>query len=235
MKLPPLTRAHIEQRYKRFLADVVLQDGTRAVAHCANTGSMTGCWAPGAEVELSRSGNPARKLPWTLERVRMNGHWVGVNTARVNAIVAEGITLGSISPLAGYAELVREPRWPAVGSAHSRFDMMLREAGRPDVYVEVKNTTLLCGDEVRFPDAVTERGRKHLELLADAVRAGHRGVIVFAVNRGDGRHFAPTADIDPAYAESLERVARAGVEVLVVRLRHTVDGIETGGTACWQE
>lgn len=233
MQLPPLTRGRILRRYKRFLADVELEGGEVVVAHCPNTGSMTSCWEPGALVEMTHSDNPKRKLRWTLERIDMGKGWVGINTARVNAIVAEGIDAGAVTELTGYGELKREPKFEAKGHPGSRFDMFLSEGGDTDAYVEVKNATLLVGDNITFPDAVTERGRKHLELLAIAVERGYRGVIVFAVNRPEGSWFEPAWDIDPEYGDTLERVTDCGVEAIAVRLAHTADSIVVSGSSAW--
>jgi sugar fermentation stimulation protein A len=235
MELPPLTRGRILKRYQRFLADVALDDGRQVTAHCPNTGAMTSCWRPGAPAELSHSDNPSRKLPWTLERIDMGRGWVGVNTARVNQVIAEGIRRERIPALTGYRSLRREPRvdWPP--HAGSRLDLHLSDGpSATDTYVEVKNTTLLVGDSVQFPDAVTKRGRKHLVLLADIVKRCHRGVILFAVNRSEGRLFEPAGSIDPDYARTLQRVLEQGVEVVVVRLRHTATGIEVGGSVSYR-
>lgn len=228
MQLPPLIPGRILKRYKRFLADVELDDGRTVAAHCPNTGSMTGCWAPGARVEVSYSDNPRRKLAWTLERVDMGGGWIGVHTGRVNDIVAEAITAGRIPALGGYAGLRREVRFAPPGQAPSRIDLCLTDPGRPRAWVEIKNATLLDGPAVRFPDAVTARGRKHLDSLERAVRDGDRGIVLFAVNRPEGEWFGPDAERDPAYAERLAQVAAAGVEVLAVRLMHGRQSIETG-------
>lgn len=229
MKLPPLTRGRILRRYKRFLADIELPDGSVVTAHCPNTGAMTGCWAPGAPAEISASDNPKRKLRWTLERVDMGAGWVGVHTGRSNQSVSWLLERGKIPGLDGYNAVRREPTYAAPGFPRSRFDMQLTGPGRRDCYVEVKNTTLFSDGAIRFPDAVTERGRKHLLLLAHAVAAGHRGVILFAVNRPEGTYFAPARSVDPDYADTLAEVMANGVEALAVRLRHTPKGIRMGG------
>ena len=241
MKFPPLTDGRIIRRYKRFLADVTLANGEVVTAHCPNTGTMKNCWAPGAPVQLSASDNPKRKLRWTLERVDMGGGWVGVNTTRVNHIIADFIAGGRIAALRGYEHIRREPRYhaPALSSKHAnaRFDLLLQNDRRADCYVEIKNATLVeesANDSKKqkylcFPDAVTERGRKHLELLEHAVGEGYRGVLVFAANRPEGEYFCAAAHIDPAYAETLTRVWQAGVEIIVVRIRHTETGVEAGG------
>ena len=231
-KLPPLTDATMLRRYKRFLADVRLPCGEVVTAHCPNTGAMRGCWKPGAAVQLSQSDNPKRKLRWTLERVDMGGGWIGVNTIRVNAIVSAFIAAQRIAALSGYTELRREPKYATAdlppNLANARFDLLLQKTGRADCYLEIKNTTLLDGDELRFPDAVSVRGTKHLELLQRVVRDRNRGVLVFAANRPEGKFFRAAADIDPDYAAALQRAHQAGVEILALRLRHTADGVELG-------
>jgi sugar fermentation stimulation protein A len=226
MQLPPLTRGRILRRYQRFLADIELSSGERVVAHCPNTGSMATCWEPGAPVELSRSDNAARKLPWTLERVDMGAGWVGVNTQRTNAVMAEGILAGAIPALAGYGWLRREVPWPGVYA--SRLDLALGDAAEAAVWVEVKNVTLLREGCLRFPDAPSERGRRHLEALLEIAATGRRAVLLFALNRPEGRWFATASEVDPAYAEGLRRAVEGGVEVLAVRIRHTPAGMACG-------
>jgi len=207
---------------------VELTDGRVVTAHCPNTGTMATCWAPGASVQLSHSTNPERKLPWTLERVDMGGGWIGVNTARPNQVIAEGIAAGRIPPLACYAQLRREVAFQPVDQPRGRIDIGLSSGPRPDALVEVKNVTLLDQGGLRFPDAVSERGRKHLDLLLAAVRSGLRGVILFAANRPEGDRVGPAWAVDPAYSWRLLEVVEGGVEALAVRLVHTADGIETG-------
>lgn len=190
---------------------------------------MATCWVPGAPVQLSYSDNPRRKLAWTLERVDMGAGWVGVHTGRTNQIVAEGIAAGRIPTLAGYGELRREVGFAPVGYRKGRLDIALTDGPSADALVEVKNVTLLDGDCLRFPDAVSERARKHLDLLQVAVAGGRRGVVLFAVNRPEGQRFAPAWAIDLAYAERLVEVAEIGVEVLAVRIGHTSDCQEVAG------
>jgi sugar fermentation stimulation protein A len=229
MQLPPLTKGIILRRYKRFLADVELADGSVVTAHCPNTGAMTSCWEPGATVQLSHSDNPKRKLAWTLERVDMGAGWIGVNTARTNPVVEEALAAGLVAPLAGYESLRREVRFSPPGHPASRLDFLLSEGGRTDAYVEVKNVTLLDGDRLRFPDAVSERGRKHLDVLLEAVRQGQRGVILFALNRPEGEAFSAADAIDPAYGQRLREVVNSGVEALALRIRHTAKGMKVAG------
>lgn len=226
VRLPPLLPGRILRRYRRFLADVALAGGERVTVHCPNTGAMTGCWAPGAPVELSRADHPRRKLAYTLERVDMGAGWIGVHTGRVNAVIAEAIGLGRIPALAGYRACRREVNCQA-GGEHGRLDLLLTGGGRqPDVYVEIKNTTLLDGEAVRFPDAVTVRGRRHLALLQALVAVGHRAAMVFAVNRPEGAYFAPAGHIDPDYSAALAAAAAAGVEIYAMRIRHLPGALE---------
>ncbi len=163
MKLQhPLTPGRLLRRYKRFLADVELSDGTVVTAHCPNSGSMLGCAAPGSPVLLSRSGNPSRKLPYTWELVHAGACWVGINTGLPNRLVREGIEQGIVTELQGYGRIRQEVCY---GAERSRIDLLLEEPGL--CYVEVKNFTLVEDGVARFPDAVTTRGQKHLrELMA---------------------------------------------------------------------
>jgi sugar fermentation stimulation protein A len=161
----------------------------------------------------------------------MGNGWVGVNTARPNQVMAEAIAQSRIPQLAGYRRLQREVGVMVPGLERSRLDIALGNGNgtaEPEVFVEVKNVTLLAGAALRFPDARTERGRKHLDLLAALVASGRRAVMLFALNRPEGRFFEPARDIDPVYAERLSAVRDAGVEVLAIRMRHGPDHIVSG-------
>ncbi len=226
MLLPQLTDGRIIKRYKRFLADVVLSDGREVTAHCPNTGSMQGCWEPDAPVQLSHSDNPKRKLAWTLERVDMGNGWIGVHTGRTNPVIEEAVSQGWVPQLDGYSCIRREVMFEADGYERSRFDLFLSEGSAADAWVEVKNVTLWQGDAMTFPDAVTARGLKHLNLLQEACRQGYRGVMVYALNRPEGDYFRPAEEIDPAYAETLRKVVENGVEVIALRIQHHADSMQ---------
>jgi sugar fermentation stimulation protein A len=231
MQLPPLTNGVILRRYKRFLADVELPGGEVVTVHCPNTGSMFGCWQPGAEVQISYSDNPKRKLAWTLERVDMGQGWIGVHTGRANPVIEEAVKAGCIEKLKGYRCIHREVNYPSLTGERARFDLHLTEGDRPDAWVEVKNVTLWQNGALCFPDAVTLRGRKHLELLADACERDYRGVMVYALNRPEGRCFKPADEIDPVYGNTLRRVVHdSGVEVLALRIGHDEDSMKIQGT-----
>lgn len=213
MKLPSLLEGRLVKRYKRFLADVELTDGSIVTAHCPNSGSMKGCDRSGAPVRLSRSPNPDRKLPYTWELVQIDGCWVGLNTMLPNRLAEEAILDGAVVELQGYERLRREVPY---GSERSRIDLLLEgKLGR--CFVEVKNVTLVEGGLALFPDAVTARGQKHLRELMEVVRNGDRGVILFTVQRGDGRAVAPADAIDPTYGRLLREAVASGVEALAYR------------------
>lgn len=216
----PLVPGRLVKRYKRFLADVVLDTGEAVTAHCANPGAMLGLNMPGNRVWLSRSENAARKLPWSWELVEADvgagPELVGINTAHPNALVAEAIGAGTIPALAGYDALRREV---AYGKA-SRVDMLLTGAGRPPCYVEVKNVHLMRQPGLaEFPDSVTARGAKHLDELGDMVEAGHRSVMVFLIQYGGAERFSLARDIDPTYGRAFDRARSRGVEMLSFRCR----------------
>ncbi|MEJ2619482.1 MAG: DNA/RNA nuclease SfsA [Candidatus Thiodiazotropha sp.] len=229
MRLPPLKDGHIVKRYKRFLADVELLGGELVTAHCPNTGSMSGCWEPGAPVQISHSDNPRRKLPWTLERVDMGQGWIGVHTGRTNPLIEEALREAKIAQFSDYPVIRREVSHQSQG-VRSRFDFMLPGEGKQDVWIEVKNVTLWEENGLCFPDAVTMRGRKHLQQLAQLCEAGQRGVMIYALNRPEGDHFRPADHIDPEYGEVLRQVVEAsGVELMALRIGHSHDAMEVTG------
>lgn len=227
MRFPaPLVSGRLVARYKRFLADIVLDSGEAVTAHCANPGAMLGLTAPGNRVWLSRSANAARKLPWSWELAEVDfgrgPEMVGINTAHPNGLVAEAIAAGTIAALAGYETIRREV---AYGKA-SRVDMVLTGQGRPACYVEVKNVHLMRRPGLaEFPDSVTARGARHLEELGDMAEAGHRAVMVFLVQYGGAERFALARDIDPAYGRAFDRARMRGVEMLAWRCRLTCEEI----------
>lgn len=215
------------KRYKRFLADVRLPDGEEITVHCPNSGSMKGCQPPEARAWISDSQNPKRKLRFTLELIEVDGSLVCVNTQRPNALAEEAIKAGRIDALTGYAQVNREVKF----GDKSRIDFQLVDGAGTDAervcWVEVKNVTMGVGDGIsRFPDAVTKRGRKHLEELRTAVEQGARGVLLFCVGRDDTRLVQPADDIDSAYGDTLRAVAEAGVEIIAHRLDITPEKME---------
>ena len=214
MQLPPIRQQGLLlRRYKRFLADVRLDDGSTLTVHCPNSGSMRGCSEPGSPVIISRSDNPKRKYPWTLEMVRVRTGWVGVNTALTNRIVREGLENGTIDSF-GRIHSIR----PEVRVGDSRLDFSL-ETDRGEVYLEVKNCSLAKDRIALFPDAVTSRGTRHLRELDRVREEGATGALLFLVQRSDADCFAPAAAIDPLYARTRAEVRARGVLVLAWRAR----------------
>ena len=202
----PLVEGQLQRRYKRFLADIILKSGERITAHCPNPGSMLGLTAPGARVWVSQSPNPKRKLPYSLEIIEADT-LVGVNTLRTNAIAREA--LHHIPSLSGYKSLRAEVPY---GTA-SRIDFLLKDKNAQPVYVEVKNVTLSRHNSLaEFPDAVTARGTKHMNELANLKKA--RAIVLFVAQRADCSYFTVAQDIDPRYAKALEKAYDMGVEIL---------------------
>lgn len=217
MKFPePLVEGRLIRRYKRFLADVRLSDGTEVTAHCPNTGSMLGCQPENARVWLSRSDNPKRKLQYTWELVEaVPGQLACVNTARPNGQAREAVETGRVSELAGYSQCRAEVKY---GAEKSRIDLLLSgHPSEPDAWVEVKNVTLAEDGQGFFPDAVTERGQKHLRELMAQVEQGERGVLFFVVNHTGIETVRPADHIDARYGQLLREACDAGVEVLAYR------------------
>lgn len=210
-----LERAVLLRRYKRFLADVELADGSVETVHCPNPGRLIGCLPERGEVVLRVSDNRKRKLQKTLQTIRVGDEWVNVDTMLPNAVVGEALRAGAIPELAGYATVRPEVK----SREGSRIDFLLEDDRRGRCWVEVKCTTLVEDGVAMFPDAVTARGKKHLEELAHLVAEGDRAVIFFFVSRSDAASFAPAAHIDPAYAKALRIALEAGVEALAYLAR----------------
>ncbi|MEJ2542673.1 MAG: DNA/RNA nuclease SfsA [Calditrichaceae bacterium] len=199
------------KRYKRFLVDVKLENGQFTTAHCPNSGSMKTCKEPGWKVLVSESDNPKRKLKYTWEMVHNGKCWIGINTQIPNKIAMEAIQNNVIPELSGYEKIQAEVKY----GQNSRIDILL-SGDKGICYVEVKNVTLVEADGFyKFPDAVTERGRKHLYELLEMVKTGHRAVMLYVVQRSDGTTFKPADHIDPKYASALKEVHQQGVEILV--------------------
>jgi len=221
----PLIPARLLRRYKRFLADVELADGSHLTVHCPNTGAMLGCDHPGARVWLSRSDNPRRRYPHTWEMVEVEPRRiVGINTGRTNRLIEEALVSGVIKELAGFVALRREVR---LSEYRTRIDFLLEYRGSvPDCYLEVKNVTAAVSDRVAlFPDAVSTRAVRHLEVLTELVAQGQRAALCYCAQRSDVDRVRPAVEIDPAYADALARARAAGVRVLAYGCRVEPDRI----------
>jgi len=222
----PLLSGRLVQRYKRFLADVVLDTGETVTATCPNTGSMMGLVGPGARVWLSTSDSPTRKYKHTWEMVEADlgkgPHLVGINTNHPNRLVAEAIEAGTVKALGGYPELRREVKY----GKNSRIDILLECAKKGACYVEIKNVHMMrTAGFAEFPDSITERGAKHLAEMADMVRAGHRAVMVYLIQRADAKSFSLAGDVDPGYVAAFKAATAAGVEAIALSCRVSPDEI----------
>ena len=226
-----LITGRLVQRYKRFLADVRLDDGDTVTATCPNTGSMMGLKEPGQRVWLSTSDSPTRKYRHTWEMVETDlgggPTLVGINTGHPNKLVAEAVEAKRIKELAGYASLRREVKY----GRNSRIDLLLEDPAKGMCYVEIKNVHMMRkAGFAEFPDSVTERGAKHLAEMSDMVRAGHRAVMVFLIQRGDAKSLTLARDVDPGYGAAFDAAKAAGVETIAVRCKLSTQAITVDKT-----
>ena len=210
-ELPPLIKGKLIKRYKRFLADIELENGEVVTAHCPNSGSMKGCARPGAEAWISQSTNPKRKLKYTWELTRIDGTFIGINTLVPNRLVKASVENDLLPELSGYSRVTSEVKT----SEHTRLDLMLEADNKKPCFVEIKNCTLVENGVARFPDTVTTRGQKHIQELVALAAGGHRAVLFFLVQRTGADTFTPAADIDPEYAEKLMQARLKGVEIII--------------------
>ncbi len=219
----PLVEGRLIRRYKRFLADVELADGSTLTAHTPNTGSLAGCCIPGSRVWLRDSGNPERKYRFGWELVEPRpGVLVGINTGLPSVLVREALAEQRVRELKGYEQVRPEVKY---GKENSRIDLLLTGQGRPDCYVEIKNVTLAENGIAFFPDAVSTRAAKHLRELEHVVATGGRGVILFCVQRSDTGEVRPADHIDPDYGKALRHALAHGVEAVALAARVAPEGV----------
>ncbi|SEL03350.1 sugar fermentation stimulation protein A [Roseovarius nanhaiticus] len=211
----PLLRATLLRRYKRFLADIVLQDGREVTAHCANPGKMTGLAEVGTIIWAQPNDDPKRKLRYAWKLVELpGGHMACVDTGAANRVVQEALEAGDIPALTGYDTIRPEQRY----GTGSRIDFLLGGGGLPECYVEVKSVTLSrAAGLAEFLDTVTARGARHLAELTEIAKNGERAVLLYLVQRSDCDRVTVASDIDPAYARAMLAARAAGVEVLAYR------------------
>ena len=231
MLLPqPLIHGRLVSRYKRFFADLVLDDGQEITAHCPNPGAMLGVKDPGQGAWVSWSDDPKRKLAHTLELVEVDGGLVGVNTMHPNRLVAEALAADAIPELRGYASIRREVNY----GTNSRVAFLLESTDRPHCWLEIKNCHLSrTAGLAEFPDCVAARSSKHLRELAAMVDEGHRAVALFVVQRTDCEGFLACGELDPLFARTLDEVAATGVEVLVYACDLSETGVQIARRLPW--
>ncbi len=220
-----LIAATLIVRYKRFLADVTLNNGREVTAHVANPGSMLGMKDVGLKVWLEPNDDPKRKLKYSWKLAELeNGTLIGVDTSLPNKIVGAALHSGLLPELQ-YATCRPEVKY----GDRSRIDFLLSENGKPDCYLEVKSVTLSRQSGLaEFPDSVTKRGAKHMDELARMVAQGHRAVLLYLVQRNDIERFKVAGDIDPGYSRAYARAKAAGVEVLCYGTQITTNYIRLG-------
>ncbi len=219
---PSLIEGRLIKRYKRFLADIELNDGSIVTAHCPNSGAMLGICEPGSRVWISRAQNPQRKLAYTWHLVESDKTLVGMNTSWPNLLVEEGIRHQKIKPLVGYDTLRREVKY----GSNSRIDILLESSHHAPCYVEVKNVHLKRESLALFPDCITARGTKHLQELNHLVQKGLRAVMVYIIQRDDCDGFSLAADLDPLYAKTAREVFAQGVEAYAYACQMSPQAIE---------
>ena len=228
--LLPFTATCLEavflQRVKRFSIELE-HNGEHIWAHSNNSGSMLGLLTPGNPALISIADTPGRKLPYTLELIQTQGVWVGVNTSIPNKMLAAAFAAGRLPWAAGYTRFKREARC-APPFASTRLDALLTGPNLPPLWVEAKSVTLRQGNDATFPDALSERGRKHLETLMALKAQGCRCACFYLVQRGDVAAFSPAAGIDPTYARLFYEALNSGVEVYVYRAAISKQGIDLG-------
>jgi len=229
----PLIPARLIRRYKRFLADIQLEDGREVTAHCANPGSMMGLAVPGMKIWVEPNDDPKKKLKYGWRLVdHENGHFTGVDTAVPNRALKAALMARDLPELAEYPQVLPEQKY----GEKSRIDFLLKGDGLKDAYVEVKSVTL-CRQAglAEFPDSVTARGTKHLGELAAMVDQGHRAVMLYLVQRTDCDRMTLAGDIDPTYQAAFDVARAAGVEVLCYDTRISPRGVEIGQVLPFQE
>lgn len=220
---PPLLTGRLQRRYQRFFAEIRLDTGEVIVAHCPNTGPMTGVSVPGRPVCVSYQPSPRRRLPYTWELIHVEDTeptWVNINTARPNAVVRRWLEQRGLPALQDYRQIHREVPY---GREGSRADFCLTGGERP-IYIEVKNTTWVQDRVARFPDTVTTRGQKHLRELMGLVPQA-RAVLIYFIGRHDCTHFAPGDAADPTYGQLLRQAVQQGVEVFPCQFEVNPSGI----------
>jgi len=208
-----LVKAKFIKRYKRFFSDHILENGKIVIAHCANTGAMTGVNIKGMTTWLLKNNDPKRKLKWSWELCQINSTFIGINTHNPNKIIEEAIINKNIAKLKGYSSYKREVKY----GENSKIDFLLTHPKKSDCYLEIKNVHLSRKKNIaEFPDAVTSRGKKHMQELTKVKLSGKRAIILYLIQRNDCKYFKIAKDIDNEYYEEFCNAINLGVEVICI-------------------
>ncbi|MEM9573614.1 MAG: DNA/RNA nuclease SfsA [Pseudomonadota bacterium] len=219
---PPLIKGTLVKRYKRFLADIILENGREITASVPNTGSMLGLTSPGSSVWLSVNNDGKRKYPHALQLVEADGTTVGINTHLPNRLTEEAIRAAMIDNLKEYESLKREQKY----GQNSRIDFLLEDEKKGKAYVEVKNVHFTRRKNIaEFPDTVTERGAKHLRELSAMAKQGHRAIMIYLIQRSDCEKLQLCRDLDADYCQEFDRAVKAGVEAFAIRCQISPEAI----------
>ena len=209
-----LIKGKLVKRYKRFFADIKLNEET-IIAHCPNTGSMMGLLDEGNEVFVSKNDDPKRKLKYTLEIIKVKKNLVGVNTHFANKIAFHGLSNNLVKEVKNTDNIKPEVFF----NKETRFDFLV-EKDNQKIFIEVKNVTLSRKDKLaEFPDAVTSRGSKHLKTLIEATKKGYKTYLLFLVQIQGVTDFKIAKDIDKDYYENYKLAKKAGVKFLAYRCK----------------
>ena len=221
MRYPNIHRAAFIERPNRFVARCLLE-GEPITVHVKNTGRCRELLVPGAEVWLTKSDNPTRKTAFDLIAVQKGPRLINMDSNAPNTAFGEYVRAGKF--LSDAQKICSEVRW-----GDSRFDFCMESGGKTH-YIEVKGVTLEENGAVRFPDAPTERGVKHLRELQRAAAEGYGAHAVFVIQMKGVTQFSPNDDTHPAFGAALREAAKNGVQVHAFWCEVTPDTMEIAGS-----
>lgn len=207
MKYKNTVRAEFCDRPNRFIAHVKI-NGVMETVHVKNTGRCRELLVPGYPVILEKSDNPARKTSYDLISVFKEGRWINMDSQAPNEAAAEWIQGGGLFP--EEVSVYRERKY-----GNSRFDIYVESPERK-AFIEVKGVTLEENNIVRFPDAPTERGLKHVEELAECMQDGYEAYLLFVIQMKDVRKFQPNWNTHHRFGDALKAAREAGVRILAM-------------------
>jgi len=218
-----LIKGKLLKRYKRFLADIILEDGTEVVSHCPNPGSMMGLATAGTTVWLEPNNDPKKKLKYGWRLVEYKNQMICIDTSIANIVIKEALEKKEIPELS-YQGFKPEVKY----SDNSRIDFLLTSPSQ-QTYLEIKSVTLMREKGLaEFPDSITKRGIKHLEDLSKMVTSGHKAVLLFLCMRNDVDRVRIAADLDSIYSASIKAALKSGVQLICYDTQVTRFGVRLG-------